>query len=635
MRLPLLLLIFLCITTAFAQKKETESRYLPTPPNVPKGYFILPVNPSSVASLSGCFGDIRANHFHAGLDIRTGGVEGVPIFAAADGYVSRIKIARDGYGNAIYITHPNGFTTLYAHLKTIVGPIGDKLKSEQYKQKKWEVDLSFDASELPVKKGEKVALSGNTGSSAGPHLHFEIRDVNENVLDPALFGFSEIKDNTAPVVDKVILKTLEKDARINGRFGAIEFTPQWNGKALVIPAHIKVRGTIGVELLAYDKSANSPFKLGVQHILVEMDNELVYDFHLFRTSFDLKLDMNLHTDYERMFKKGQRVHRCYVLPGNRFTHYKTNANRGKISINDRANHPVRILLEDTFGNKKSLEFTLTGDKSEAFFQETSEESSSLNPEVKVTQEHNFLLIEATHPRPNTSVAYVEVKGDWFPVGQPILSPEKKVFVYDMAAGIPTKVKVEKTIQSVPSIGLVSPRKTSLSSAAFTLDMKESLYDSTFIQLATNGTKLMIHKDIVPLKDYFAVDWEVPNVGNTSHKHAYLEGRGKFLGGIWQDGHIRFQSREFGVFTIREDSTPPTVTPVKLTKDFLQFKISDNLSGIKDFACYADEEWILMKYEYKNGLIWSEKKDNSVNFGGEIKCLVTDRAGNTRTFTKTL
>lgn len=635
MRLPLTFLITLISLNIFAQKKESGTRYLPTPPNVPKGYFILPVNPSNVASLSGCFGDIRANHFHAGLDVRTGGVEGVPIYAAADGYVSRIKIARDGYGNAIYITHPNGFTTLYAHLKTISGSIGEKLKNEQYKQKKWEVDVSFDATELPVRKGEKVALSGNTGSSAGPHLHFEIRDVNENVLDPALFGFSEIKDNLPPVVEKVILKTLEKDARINGRFGAVEFTPQWNGKALVIPAHIKVIGTIGIELLAYDKAANTPFKLGVQHILVEMDDELVYDYHMFRTSFDLKLDMNLHTDYERMFRKGQRVHRCYVLPGNRFTHYKTNANKGKININDRANHAVKILLEDTFGNKKNLEFTLTGDKSEAYFQETKEETPSSSPQVKVIQEHNFLLIEASQPRPTTSVAYVEVKGDWFPVSQPVLSQDKKVFVYDMAAGIPTRVRVEKTVQSVPSIGLVSPRKTSLSSAAFSLDMKESLYDSTFIQLATNGSKLMIHKDIVPLKDYFSVDWEVPNMGNTTNKHAYLDGRGKFIGGIWQDGRIKFQSREFGVFSIREDSIAPTVTPIKLTKDILQFKISDNLSGIKDFACYTNDEWVLMKYEYKNGLIWSEKKDNSVNFGGEIKCFVTDRAGNTRTFTKTL
>lgn len=635
MRLPLLPLIFLLNFAVFAQKKESGGRFLPTPPAVPKGYFILPVNPSSVASLSGCFGDIRSNHFHAGLDIRTGGVEGVPIFAAAEGYISRIKIARDGYGNAIYITHPNGFTTLYAHLKTLVGPVAEKLKSEQYRQKKWEVDIFLNPTDLPVKKGEKVALSGNTGSSAGPHLHFEIRDVNENVLDPALFGFSEIKDNIPPVVEKVILKTLDKEARINGRFGAIEFTPQWNGKALVIPSNIKVSGTIGIELLAYDKAANSPFKLGVQHILVEMDEELVYDFHLFRTSFDFKLDMNLHTDYERMFKKGQRVHRCYVMPGNRFTHYRTNENRGKISINDRASHDVKILVEDTFGNKKNLAFTLQGDKSEAFFQSTNEEVASLAPHVKVTQDHAFLLIEASQPRPSSSLAYVEVKGDWFPVGQPILYPDKKVFVYDMAAGIPTKVRVEKTIQSVPSIGLVSPRKSTLSSAAFSLDMKESLYDSTFMQLATYGSKLMIHKDIVPLKDYFTVNWDVPNMGNTTHKHVYLDGRGKFLGGIWNGSQIKFQSREFGTFTIREDSISPTITPIKWTKDLLQFKISDNLSGIKDFACYVNGEWVLMKYEYKNGLIWSEKKDNSVNFGGEIKCVVSDRAGNTRTFIKTL
>jgi murein DD-endopeptidase MepM/ murein hydrolase activator NlpD len=209
----------------------------------PQGYFIMPIAPGQISSLSGCFGDIRTNHFHAGLDVRTGGMEGKNVHAAAEGYVSRIKIQNGGYGNALYVTHPNGLTTLYAHLKVLNDTLQKYLVSQQYQQKTWEIDINLNPEQFLLKKGDIIALSGNTGGSAGPHLHFEIRDAEENVLDPSQFGFTELKDNVSPIIQQISLKCMSADARINGKFGIFNFSAVKGKDGLYrIPQKITAKG---------------------------------------------------------------------------------------------------------------------------------------------------------------------------------------------------------------------------------------------------------------------------------------------------------------------------------------------------------------------------------------------------------
>lgn len=162
----------------------------------PKGYYQFPIRPGLPNSLAGGLGDLRSNHFHAGLDIRTQQREGLPVYAAAEGYIYKVAVQRTGYGNVIYLRHPNGQTTVYGHLLKFSDPLATWVRQEQYKKQTFEIDLFPEAGQFVFKKGEVIALSGNTGGSAGPHLHFEVRDSKDNYLNPLYFGFNEIKDVT-------------------------------------------------------------------------------------------------------------------------------------------------------------------------------------------------------------------------------------------------------------------------------------------------------------------------------------------------------------------------------------------------------------------------------------------------------
>lgn len=590
--------------------------------NYPQGYFIIPIANTPQVSLSGAFGDIRINHFHSGLDMRTGGVEGKRILAAADGYVSRIRVQLGGYGNVLYITHPNGLTTVYAHLKEFNTELQKYLTEQQYLQKTWEIDVEVPEGLFTYKQGEFVAFSGNTGGSGGPHLHFEIRDEDENTLDPRLFGFKGIRDNLPPLIDLISIKTTSEDALVNGKFGAFDFRPRRSGANYTLP-NIRAKGEIGIEILTYDKMANSPFRLGVHEIELFMNGESQYKYKLEKMSFHNKQDMNVHVNYERQIQNNLRMHKAYVEEANSFDFYESNQDWGKLKITEPRNQ-ISIKIKDSHQNTSTLNFVIVQDNSTY----NSEKSASTKVEVldnfiKVVSptQAEGLVIHTKSGSQTTIPAQKSSLGTWSAV-------------YNLDNGFPTAVYWGQNEVKLPVNTALLLNNPKIDLPTVKADLSGVLYNDTYINLDTNNDKLIIHKDVIPLKGHFNVKWTKQGEIKFQEKQkVYLEGgrKPKFIGGTWENNTINFRTREFGTYVTLYDFDPPKITPLVVNKNNLKFKISDNLSGIKKIECYVNNEWVLMDYEYKTGDIWSRKLDPDKPFNGKVVLKVTDNCNNTQSY----
>lgn len=593
----------------------------------PQGYFIMPINPGSPVSLSGAFADIRTNHFHAGLDIRTGGTEGKLVYAAAEGYVSRIKIQNGGYGNALYITHPNGYTTVYAHLKTLNDTLQKYLVQNQYDQRSFEIDVKVPIGLFTVRKGEMVALSGNTGGSAGPHLHFEIRDAEENILDPSQFGFYELRDVAPPVIEFVSLKTMGENARINGKFGIFNFpvVRQKNG-LYAINQVIMAKGLIAMEIYTYDKTSNSPFRQGVNNINVRINNTEVYDFKADAFAFHNKLDMNCHVNYEKLIKKGQKVHRCYLVPGNTLSNYKTNEYNGAFEINNEFNN-VDIRVFDSFKNNVGLYFNIQKEKDDFL------PDAKISDLTKINILDNYLSIET--PKFSSGNLPLKFTIDQSEKNYELIGDSAKMhtFVYNLNQGIPSQILVNNSYFNVPINFNFNRENPRFQNNNISANMSGALYGNDFVNIKTQEQRIQIHDDVLPLKSMANISWTKTNPINYPDKYkVYIDERKpKFLGGEWTGNTINFKTKEYGTFITLYDFEPPTITTRILNNDKIIFKIADPLSGISKIECMIENQWILMNYEYKSGIIWAERLDKTKPFEGNLVLTVSDNCGNSQTF----
>lgn len=316
--------------------------------NYPQNYFRNPLN--IPMQLAANFGAVRTNHFHMGLDLRTNSQENLSVLAAAEGYVSRVKVERYGFGNAVYVTHPNGYTTVYAHLNKYYDKLDEYVKEKQYKDEKWEQDITFQAGQFPVTKGQLIALSGNTGGSAGPHLHFEIRDTKtEECLNPLLFGFA-IPDSVAPIISGFYWY----DRRFSTyEPGANGITVKKVGNTYTTDV-VKVNSPmISFGIKAVDK-ANQGFNLGIYKAELLMDGKLIYGFSIDKVSYDDTRYLNGCIDYTKFIRDKTAIQHLSVLPGMKLQNYSNANMSGIINLQDQDIHTIEVILKDVKGNTSRL-----------------------------------------------------------------------------------------------------------------------------------------------------------------------------------------------------------------------------------------------------------------------------------------
>ncbi len=345
------------LLAAVLLQQGISSAQSPVPPVYPKGYFRNPLDIPIV--LAGNFAECRPNHFHGGLDIKTEGRENMPVYAAADGYVARVKIEKAGYGHVLYINHPNGYTTAYAHLNDFMKPLAQHVHKKQYENEKAELDLSFKPGEFPVKKGDQIALSGNTGGSTAPHLHFEIRKTeNEHALNPQLFGF-EINDKIPPKIRKIAIYDMTE--RMYEQTPALYNVELHEGNYYVkdtIIVHSTYSG-IGVVTEDYMNGSTNTLTYGLMNMY--LSDALNITVRLNNIDFNETRYMNAYVDYKQKYLTGEWIQCLFQTEGNLLetiyeytSNYKRLSQKGKVELGPNSPRQIKLEFIDGAGNTANV-----------------------------------------------------------------------------------------------------------------------------------------------------------------------------------------------------------------------------------------------------------------------------------------
>ena len=511
-----------------------ENRY-------PKDFFAAPV--SGQLRLSGTFGELRPDHFHSGIDIK-GGL-GVPIYAAGDGEVYCIKINPGGYGSVMYIRHPNGYTTLYAHLSGFSPELARFIEDKQYTAQLFAVELYPEPGRFPVKKGQLVAKMGNTGHSFGPHLHFEIRETaTDRSINPLLFGLQVI-DNTPPRVHELKLYQLGE----NQQLAETRRVPLLikNGQYSVTGDTLKVKTKqVGLAIKAYDHMDGVNNWNGIYTIELFVDDRRVYQFATEKLDFTETRYINAHVDYEERVSRNSYFHRCFLLPGNALSMYEQVQESGKIVIADKQVRKINIAIKDVAGNTARTQFWLKLDTALV---------------TAAARQYNYLL-----PYNQPSVINSNDIKLHFPEGtfyedcymQYSVVPERSANVFSKVHTLHhTRVPVHRFYNM----------------ALKPVNLPDSLRGKAFVAYCSSNGKVTNY------------------------------------GGKWQpDGMLKAEVRTLGEFCIKVDTVPPTITPERFSPvlskvSSVSFRIRDNfgaagtVAGL-NYRAEIDGQWVLMDYDQK-------------------------------------
>jgi hypothetical protein len=606
---------------SFAQKISTDT-------------FSFPIKPGKKNLLSGNFGELRSNHFHGGLDIKTDSRTGLPVYASADGYISRIVMSTFGYGNVLFVTHPSGYVTVYAHLEKLNYELSKYIKEMQYRKKTFEIEETPRPYRFPVVRGQIIAYSGNTGSSGGPHLHFEVRDTSNNLYNPLYFGgFKEITDNVPPIITKMALRPLHIDSRINGQFARFE-TPVLGKKGRYhIPKKFHTKGGIGIEIVANDKQNGTGHLNGISKIELFVDDKEIFHYNMDKFHYDDSHHINIHQDYETLKKKGNHFQRCYKADGNRLDNYPNKLN-GRLLIKDTLIHKVKVQVSDANQNKSVLEFDLKGGLPEVV-------ANIPHYPKTIWHEHeeNFLKVIVNDRKLLDENARIFLKKKILEQKSLYRSGNHAVFVWDLRNGLPDSLMIGQYVERFSFTDLIHPGKVSKHTNLL-LDIhfpKQSIFDTLYLKTKTDFTlskdssslSFDVHDPFVPLSSYVYLSLNTKGlIKNTDKFSAYNTSAGyRYLGGTWKNNIIDFKTKHLGKFMIKKDDKSPVIKLTKKNRKLIQLVVKDNLSGIKSFNGFINGQWVLFYYEHKKSLFWTNTELSNIPLHGELLIKVVDKCGN--------
>ncbi|MCG8306956.1 MAG: M23 family metallopeptidase [Cytophagales bacterium] len=602
--------------------------------------YMFPVRPGQQNYLSGTMGELRGAHFHGGMDIKTGGTTGLKIHAAADGYVSRIKVDGNGYGNAIYIAHPQlGTTTVYGHLKTFDEDIAEYVLKEQYKRKRFSVDLFPEKTRFKIKRGDIVAFSGNSGSSGGPHLHFEIRDKYQRPINPLGYDFSEIKDNIRPSVEKIALKTMNKDSRVNHQFGFFEFSPSKLNNEYTVSETIEVYGEIGVLIMGYDRLNNALNKNGIPNLTMTMDGEQVIDITIDKIPFSKNRNILCYRDYALKIQENKSFQKLFIDDGNELNIYDTDHRKGIISITDTLVHHIKITLMDAHGNSSAVHLKVKGCKPKVTAMNN---VKNFRPFRHVIVD-NTLVFMGKKAKHNGFFANVFANRMNYELSSSYYVNDYSVYLWDLRTGTPDSIDLCGDM-IYPGLEMIVPSESEFKYFKSEFDLHfytKTLFDTLYLktdymdELDDEKEFFEIGKDIYPLKKSLKIKLKPKRSYDRKDKiSAYYTTDLKnfsFQGGIWINNTFEIMTRMLGKYTLLADTIPPKIKVVQQNRDHFRCYITDDMSGIKDYELYINNKWVLMNYDPKRNYIWAEKLDKSKPFTGNLELKVRDNVNNEKIY----
>jgi hypothetical protein len=534
MLLSRFIILSLLVLNNFADTPENNTAFI-SPVKIP-------------LSLSANFGELRIDHFHSGLDIKTQGVTGKEVVAAASGYIYRISVSPGGFGRAVYLKHPSGYSTVYGHLEKFNPEIEKYVNSQQYDKRSFLVTLYPPRERFQVRQGEIIGFSGNSGSSGGPHLHYEIRKSEGEIpVNPLFFDFG-ISDNTKPVIEKLVVYPVNTNTLINNQNNKKRINVTGSNGKFTIPSdsEIIISGEAGFGIKSFDQLDDSNNKCAVYSIELLIDSSSVFKYVMDAFSFNESRYINSHIDYEIYQKEKIYIERTFVLPNDKLSVYKNLVNRGIFNFKDDKTHLAEIIVTDMNDNKSKLSFRI--------------KSRALMPAAATVR------------------------------------PEGKLMPYGRANSFESEnIKV-----NIPNGALYDTIFFFYSKSACTRGMLSEVHSIHNIYTPLHKpVTLSIKPDSIPAGKKSKV--LLVKIDKDNERNA--------VNSSWDEGYITAEVRSFGSYYAGIDTTGPEINTNGLVQGAnltgrkeMRIRIIDDLSGINYYEPSIDGKWALFEYDQKNDVL---------------------------------